>query len=742
MPKESVKLLEYDAPALDWERQALPIGNGRLGAMVLGSPNAAHFQLNVDSLWTGGENPSGEYDHDHFGDYQPLGDLFLELDRTGPITQYRRSLDLEQALHVTEFLAGDGTIYRQEAFASYPAELIVVRVSASGPSRLRGRLRLVGTHDEATVDTATASASGLGFGGALGNGLEYAAKLFATGEDCTPLAAEGAIRFDNCKSLLVLLAAATNYAMDPNRNWRAPKIQPVLSESLAQGLAKGFEQLLAEHTTDHSALFGRVDLDLGGTANDIRSKPLDERIAHYAAPNDPELATKLFHYGRYLLIASSRDNGVPANLQGLWNQSPTPPWHSDYHTNINTQMNYWLAEPTNLAECHLPLFHLLDAMLPKCRAATRAEFGTDTRGFTYRTSHNIFGGMGWEWNTTANAWYALHYFEHYAFSGDRSFLENRAWPYLREASEFWLSRLKRRSDGALVAPDGWSPEHGPREDGVSYDQQLIGELFASTLAAADVLGREHDALVQDVAAAQTLLLGPRVGSWGQLQEWVEDRDDPNDRHRHTSHLVGVYPGRTINRTSTPALARAAEVSLRARGDTGDSRRSWTWPWRCALWARLGTHECHRMIDGLIQHNLLPNLITTHPPLQLDGNFGMSAGIAEMLLQSHAGQLQLLPGVDRKRWPRGSFRGLRARGGFVVSAHWNERGLVDGTVESTRGGPVTIQSQPVVVRAATVDGRMVRLVQHGPLAVGFDTLPRQTYRLEFAAPPDPPPPGHY
>jgi alpha-L-fucosidase 2 len=283
----------------------------------------------------------------------------------------------------------------------------------------------------------------------------------------------------------------------------------------------------------------------------------------------------------------------------------------------------------------------------------------------------------------------MHYWDHYAFSGDELFLHERAWPYFEGASRFWLARLKRLDDGRLVVPNGWSPEHGPREDGVTYDQHLVWELFGITERAGTVLGIARE-LVERVREARLHLVEPRVGRWGQLTEWMEDRDDPDDQHRHTSHLIGVYPGTRIAPQSSPDLAKAAQLSLAARGESGDSRRSWTWPWRCALWARLGRTDAHRMLDGLVEHNLLPNMVTTHPPLQLDGNFGITAAICEMLLQSHIGEIRCLPAVDLALWPEGSFRGLRARGGFELSARWRLGSL---TVElfSRRGGSVMVKA---------------------------------------------------
>jgi hypothetical protein len=349
------------------------------------------------------------------------------------------------------------------------------------------------------------------------------------------------------------------------------------------------------------------------------------------------------------------------------------------------------------------LIDFIDACRPSCRLATKKAFGETTRGWTARTSQSIFGGNGWEWNIPASAWYAQHVYEHWAFTNDQDFLKQTAYPIVKEICEFWQDRLKRMPDGTLMAPDGWSPEHGPREDGIMHDQQIIWDLFQNYLEMARAL--QIDTSFQtEVVEMQAKLAPNKIGKWGQLQEWQEDRDDPNDQHRHTSHLFAVYPGRQISITKTPELAEAAILSLRSRSGNygvnektpftvestvGDSRRSWTWPWRCALWARLGEGErAGIMIRGLLTYNTLPNLFCDHPPFQMDGNFGLPAAMAEMLIQSHAGEIQLLPAIPAEWAAKGSFTGLKARGGFTVDCKWLNGKVVSYKISSAK--PVKVK----------------------------------------------------
>lgn len=716
---KSLKLW-YKQPAQKWSSEALPIGNGRMGAMFYGGVHQEKIQFNEQSLWSGDNNWDGEYETGDrgFGSYRNFGEITIDFAKAKEATAYSRSLDISNGIHQTAFIQ-NGIQYKRDAFASYPDQVLVFRYTATEKGAFCGKISLT----SAQGAISKANQNSIHFEGVMANKLKYAAVLRIQHQGGKIKVEGNNISFENCNSLTLLLDARTNYKADFKSDWRGNDPLPLIEKELASAQSKSYKSLLKNHVADLSGLLGRASINIGTTDAAVLTLPTDERLKRYAGESvvtetkdglknkvqkggeDPDLEEIMFQYGRYLLASSSRPGGLPANLQGLWNDSNTPAWASDYHNNINLQMNYWSAESTNLSECQLPLIDFIVAAQESCRIATRKAFGENTRGWTARTSQSIFGGNGWDWNIPASAWYAQHVYEHWSFTRDNDYLKQTAYPIIKEICQYWEDHLKKMPDGSLMVPNGWSPEHGPREDGVMMDQQLVWDLFQNYLEIAKVLN--IDSVYQQKVAAMQLQLAPnKIGKWGQLQEWQEDRDDPDDEHRHTSHLFAVYPGRQISISITPELAQGAILSLRSRSGNygrnentpftaestvGDSRRSWTWPWRGALWARLGEGErAGIMLRCLLTYNTLPNLFCNHPPFQLDGNLGIPAAMAEMLLQSHTDVIHLLPAIPEKWATKGTFSGLRARGGYEVDCSWSDGKVSDYKIYSSKPSTVKVR----------------------------------------------------
>lgn len=725
-PASSV--LWYEQPARTWMTEALPLGGGSLGGMFFGLTTTERVQFNHNTLWTGDEQDTGKY--------QAFGDILVQLDHRDP-TAYRRQLDLNRAT-LTVSYAANGVRYERTAFVSHPAQVLVYQFTADKPGAYTGRVWLADMH-EAKV---TGSGDRLTATGRLGaDGLEYESQLrvLHTGGrvrlETAPLAATDTplagvpdmkdrtlpgtyLVLEGCSSVTLVLAADTNYSPDRTMQWRGAHPHPAVTQRIEAVTAVELPAVLAAHVVDYRTLYDRYRLEVGATAAEIGALPTDRRLIAYnqQKTRDPDLEELLSNYGRYLLISSSRSGGLPANLQGLWNQSNNPPWRSDYHSNINVQMNYWPAEPTNLAECHRPFLDYVISQIPVYRERTREQFGRDVRGWTVRTENGVFGGGSFKWNSPGSAWYAQHFWEHFAFGGDLVYLRTVAYPVLKDLCAHWEDRLVTRPDGSLVTPVGWSPEHGPEEPAIAYDLQLVYDLFTNYVEAADALKLDPEDRAR-IAGLREKLLRPRIGKWGQLQEWETDRDNPTDQHRHVSHLFALHPGRQITATATPDLFAAAKVALNARGDGGTG---WSRAWKLSFWARL--HDGDRAYG--ILRNLLtvvntvgvdikngggvyPNLLDAHPPFQIDGNLGATAGIVELLVQSHAGEIVLLPALPGA-WPDGTVAGVRARGGFEVEVVWKAGRLVSAALRNVAGSQAKVRYGDRSLDLQVKPGEVVRI----------------------------------
>lgn len=697
--KDDLKLC-YTQPASKW-LEALPIGNGSLGGMIFGGVEQEHIQFNEESLITGTTQTVGFY--------QPFGDVYLDFSRI-KAENYTRELNLNEGIHQVSFFS-DGVNYQRECFASYPDKVIVLYLTASKKGMISGKIRLTDAHQ------SSISVSGnkiMATGNLSENQMEYESQLLIQNKGGKLITDAGGIEVQGASEVTILLAAGTSFLNDHRKDFKGEHPHAALTKRLADASAKSYQQLRKNHVTDYQELFDRVRLNLGTAPNQTT---IDRLNAHKQGVKDPALEALLFQYGRYLLISSSRPGSLPANLQGIWNNEIKPAWYSQYTTNINVEMNYWPAEPTALPECHMPLFDWMENFAAVQKKSTDPKLQTK-RGWICYSTNNIMGGPStWGIHRPGSAWLSQHFWEHYAFTGDKQFLKTRAYPMLKDVSGYWEDHLVESKEGKLITPDGWSPEHGPGNvegdrtpyPGVSYDQQIVYDLFSNCIEAAEALG-EDAAFSNELTARRNRLLGPQVGKWGQLQEWMEDVDLQDDHHRHNSHLFAVHPGRQISPLTTPEWAKAAMVSLNARGDVSTG---WSTAWKINLFARLGEgNRSYDLIQQLFRQCIVENLFDTHPPFQMDGNFGYTAGVAEMLLQSHIKEgnhyiLQLLPALP-DAWKDGEVAGLRARGGFVVDMTWKNGKLVDCKVKSLLGNNLNVNYSGKSDQMSTVSGKSYQI----------------------------------
>lgn len=747
-----------------WESQSLPIGNGSLGANIIGSVDTERITFNEKTLWRGGPNTAkgagyywnvnkqsahvldeirkaftegdqqkaemltrqnfnSEVPYEanrekpfRFGNFTIMGEFYVEtgLDTLG-ISDYKRILSLDSALAVVQFKKNNVT-YQRSYFISYPANVLVMRFSADRA----GMQNLVFSYAPNSISQGSLSGDGdkgLVFSASLNNnGMKYVVRIQAETKGGTLSNTGCRLTVKGADEVVFYVTADTDYKMNFNPDFKDPKtyvgVDPAETtcQCINNAVMQGYTALFQQHYSDYAALFNRVRLNLNPSVktSDI---PTPQRLKNYRnGQPDYYLEELYYQFGRYLLIASSRAGNMPANLQGIWHNDVDGPWRVDYHNNINVQMNYWPACPTNLSECMLPLVDFIRTLVKPGEKTAQSYFGA--RGWTASISSNIFGfttplesqDMSWNFNPMAGPWLATHIWEYYDYTRDLNFLKETGYELIKSSADFAVDYLWHKPDGTYTAAPSTSPEHGPVDQGTTFVHAVVREILLDAIEASKVLGVDKKERKQwnDVLSK---LVPYKIGRYGQLMEWSTDIDDPKDEHRHVNHLFGLHPGHTVSPVTTPELATAAKVVLLHRGD---GATGWSMGWKLNQWARLqdGNHA-YTLFGNLLKNGTMDNLWDTHPPFQIDGNFGGTAGVTEMLLQSHMGFIQLLPALPNA-WKDGSISGICAKGNFEVDMIWENNQLKEATVRSGAGGNCVIKYGDKMLSFKTIKGQSYQI----------------------------------
>ena len=752
-------------PDRAWESRSLPIGNGSLGANILGSISAERITLNEKTLWKGGPNTAKGADYYwnvnkqsaevlkeirqafldgnqekaalltqknfnglaayeekdetpfRFGSFTTMGELYIETGLSEiRMDNYRRILSLDSAMAVVQF-DKDGTQYQRKYFISYPDSVMVMKFTASKA----GKQNLILSYcpnSEAKSHLKADGNNGLVYTGILNNnGMKFAFRIKAIHKGGTLKAEDDRLIVKDADEVVFLLTADTDYKMNFNPDFKDSKAyvgndpEQTTQAIMNQALQKGYDELYRNHENDYTSLFNRVRLQLNPEENSP-NLPTYQRLANYKkGMPDYQLEQLYYQFGRYLLIASSRPGNMPANLQGIWHNNLDGPWRVDYHNNINIQMNYWPACSTNLSECTWPLIDFIRSLVKPGEKTAQAYF--NARGWTASISANIFGftaplsneAMSWNLNPTAGPWLATHIWEYYDYTRDKKFLQETGYELIKSSAQFTVDHLWHKPDGTYTAAPSTSPEHGPVDEGVTFAHAVVREILLDAIQASRVLGVDANERKEWENVLEKLV-PYRIGRYGQLLEWSSDIDDPKDEHRHVNHLFGLHPGHTISPVTTPELAQAARVVLEHRGD---GATGWSMGWKLNQWARLqdGNHA-YKLYGNLLKNGTLDNLWDTHAPFQIDGNFGGTAGVTEMLLQSHMGFIQLLPALP-DAWRNGSITGICAKGNFEVSISWKEGKLEKATFLSKSGAPCKVKYGDDELMFKTTKGKIYEVV---------------------------------